>query len=297
MKISPISCRGHLCTYSWRFSCLQLSFFLQSVFVLRRTLAVRKARAVSRKVPWNNYKQRSSTVNRKLPTVHKFSCILPYTLAPCARTNESQQLTVRKVPGLPTEADSGCLLMAGKQGLLTTAWKQLLSYGVGPSNDNTSRLFQILKKWLPSRQFPVEVPGQYLSPAGTDERILQALKRLAWGSAMDAQGWSHEMWALCRRRAWPWGRGSHLGLLSYSVVQKCCRESHQTDCGPNGPPENCSQDLFGRIPPTTANRGRASSACSHDGQVVPPKWPPQSGPSAGGLQRHSICSHRHSKCI
>ena len=100
-----------------------------------------------------------------------------------------------RVPGLLTPQDANRLLQAGRQGRLTTAWKQLFSYGVAAANATTERLF--LQKWLPAPLFPAEVPGRYLSAAESrdllpEAAIQQAAKTLPKGSAMDSLGWSHE---------------------------------------------------------------------------------------------------------
>ena len=57
-----------------------------------------------------------------------------------------------RVPGQLTQADCRRLLQAGKQGRLTTAWKQLQSYGLAGSNPQTETMLR--EKWVPAPLFP-----------------------------------------------------------------------------------------------------------------------------------------------
>ena len=102
-----------------------------------------------------------------------------------------------RTPGVLQQSDCHRLLQAGKQGRLTTAWKQLFSCGIAPANDATAALLRA--KWLPAPLFPEELRGRYSTPGVakahlTEEAIQQACRKLTRGSAMDALGWSHEAW-------------------------------------------------------------------------------------------------------
>ena len=102
-----------------------------------------------------------------------------------------------RTPGVLQQSDCHRLLEAGKQGRLTTAWKQLFSCGIAPANDATAALLRT--KWLPAPLFPEELRGRYSTPGVakahlTEEAIQQACRKLTRGSAMDALGWSHEAW-------------------------------------------------------------------------------------------------------
>ena len=102
-----------------------------------------------------------------------------------------------RTPGQLTHDDCHRLLQAGKQGRLTTAWKQLHSHGVAGSNPETER--KLKEKWLPAPLFPETLRGHYATPAVAhellrEESVKGATRRLNRGSAMDALGWSHEAW-------------------------------------------------------------------------------------------------------
>ena len=112
---------------------------------------------------------------------------------------QPQQHTPARTPGHLTHADCHRLLQAGKQGRLTTAWKQLFSYGVAGSNANTEQMLK--DKWLPAPPFPVPLQGHHASPAVahevlTEDAIRAASRKLNKGSAIDALGWSHEAWIM-----------------------------------------------------------------------------------------------------
>ena len=102
-----------------------------------------------------------------------------------------------RTPGQLTHADCHRLLQAGKQGRLTTAWKQLQSYGLAGSNPQTEQM--IKDKWLPAPMFPEALRGHYATPAVAhdllqEDAIKAATRKLNRGSAIDALGWSHEAW-------------------------------------------------------------------------------------------------------
>ena len=102
-----------------------------------------------------------------------------------------------RTPGLLTEADCQRLMRAGRQGRVASAWRQLFSYGLAASNDDTQRLIE--KKWLPPPLFPTQLRGTHLCPTDAkdllaEDRLIQVSKSLANGSSTDALGWSHEAW-------------------------------------------------------------------------------------------------------
>ena len=89
----------------------------------------------------------------------------------------------------------GRLVQAGKQGRLTSAWKQLWSYGLASPTERTEALLR--EKWLPAPLFPEETRGNYVMPAIakdllTEDKIQAATRELKRGTAIDALGWSHE---------------------------------------------------------------------------------------------------------
>ena len=105
--------------------------------------------------------------------------------------------TPPRTPGLLTDADCKRLMRAGQQGRVATAWRQLFSFGLAPSNDRTQKLIQ--DKWTPSPLFPDQLRGTYMSPSDakellTDDRLIQASRTLTAGSCTDALGWTHEAW-------------------------------------------------------------------------------------------------------
>ena len=121
-----------------------------------------------------------------------------------------------RVPGLLQQADCRRLLHAGKQGRLTAAWKELLSYGVAPADRDTVE--RLRAKWLPAPLFPIEMHGSYSTTATASEAIQQAASRLTTGSAMDALSWSHESWS--RAFQLPCGKA----LLQELLVLYCTGE-------------------------------------------------------------------------
>ena len=126
-----------------------------------------------------------------------FSSLLT-SLQPDSAEPQQQHLPPR-TPGHLTHADCQRLLQAGKQGRLTTAWKQLFSFGVAGCNSDTVQ--KIRDKWIPAPLFPDTVQGHHATAAMvrevlTDEAVRAASRKLNRGSAMDALGWSHEAWTL-----------------------------------------------------------------------------------------------------
>ena len=108
-----------------------------------------------------------------------------------------------RAPGVLTEADHGRLLHAARQGRLTTAWRQLYSYGVAAPTESTQRLLE--QKWLPVPHFPAERRGHHLTPADAHDliqhpAILRASSTLPHVSSTDALGWTHETWQALYRQ-------------------------------------------------------------------------------------------------
>ena len=92
--------------------------------------------------------------------------------------------------------------MAAQHGRLTSAWKQLFSFGIAPPTSDTREKLQV--KWRPpSAAFQLE--GRFLQPqeAGTvlgPAAIRQANRGLKHGTAPDALGWTTETWLALTRR-------------------------------------------------------------------------------------------------
>ena len=100
-------------------------------------------------------------------------------------------------PGLLTQTDCKRLMQAGRQGRLTSAWKQLFSYGVAAATPETEKM--VRDKWLPAPLFPEDKRGHHATPAVardvlTDDNLHAASRKLNRGSATDALGWTHESW-------------------------------------------------------------------------------------------------------
>ena len=99
-------------------------------------------------------------------------------------------------PGLVTGPSAHKLMQAAKHGRLSSAWKQLFSYGLAPPTVETKATLE--SKWRPP-QPDYQLEGRFLQPAevaifldtATVQRATCALKA---GTAPDALGWTSEAW-------------------------------------------------------------------------------------------------------
>ena len=80
-----------------------------------------------------------------------------------------------RTPGVLTAVDHKRHLQAARQGRLTTAWRQLYSYGVVAATHATQLLLQ--EKWVPAPAFPTERQGHYLAPSDAHDLLDGRTKR------------------------------------------------------------------------------------------------------------------------
>ena len=66
------------------------------------------------------------------PAVISLLCLLS-----CRKPTQPEQATMPRRPGLLTQTHCKRLIQAGRQGRLTSAWKQLFSYGVAAATPET----------------------------------------------------------------------------------------------------------------------------------------------------------------
>ena len=134
--------------------------------------------------------------------------------------------TAPRSPGVLTADDHARLLRAAKQGRLTTAWRQLYSYGVAAANDATQTLLQ--QKWIPAPAFATERHGHHMTPADAHDllsadRLLKATRTLPHGSATDVLGWTHETWQMVHKQ--PHGQQLHREILTLYATGELGREA------------------------------------------------------------------------
>ena len=105
-------------------------------------------------------------------------------------------------PGLVTGPSAHKLMQAAKHGRLSSAWKQLFSYGLAPPTVETRATLE--SKWRPP-QTDYQLEGRFLQPAEVaiflDAAAVQrATRALKPGTAPDALGWTSESWKVLASR-------------------------------------------------------------------------------------------------
>eukprot|EP00971_Amphidinium_carterae_P207449 4115991-Amphidinium_carterae.1 len=105
------------------------------------------------------------------------------------------QDVVPNVPGLITKSSALRIQQAAGHGRVGAAWRQLWSYGVAPSTEQTMQ--DIKMKWKTMPQDPCPDTGAPLpqitsARIASTERLHKAAQRLKSGTAFDALGWCTE---------------------------------------------------------------------------------------------------------
>ena len=125
---------------------------------------------------------------------HRWQDILRAAEGPPVRTVPTSG-PAATTPGLLTTDSCKRLLSAAKAGRMTSAWKQLWSYGLAPACPATVEKIQA--KWLADGP-PVDATFLPASPAQMadllqDTVLNDSVRQLHTGSTLDVFGWTHEV--------------------------------------------------------------------------------------------------------